>query len=301
MRDDLISNPNPMFSGLFLTRNSSYSNYDSLQLQFQRRLTRGLQALLSYSWSHSLDLNSSDVTTGWNATTTIPTTLYNVHQDYGDSDFDIRHTFSLAVTYNLPAANMQNPVARAVLRNWSIDSINSARTGTPFNVLYQPATPGAYIDQSGSEIQLRPDQIPGQPVWIGDANAPGGKRLNPGAFTVPPVLGQGTEGRNSIRGFPLLQMDIAVRRQFTLRENLNLQFRAEAFNLINHPNFGPPMNNMGICALGAQCTPVYGWGSAQTMLNQSMGASGGDYATPFGSLYQVGGPRSLQLSMKIQF
>jgi hypothetical protein len=301
MRDDLISNPNPMFSGLFLTRNSSYSNYDSLQLQFQRRLTRGLQALVSYSWSHSLDLNSADVTTGWNATTAIPTTLFNIHQDYGDSDFDIRHSFSAAITYSIPTANIQNRFARAVFRDWSIDSINTARTGTPFNVLYQPATPGAYVDQSGAAIQLRPDSIPGQPVWISDPNAPRGKRLNPAAFTIPSTLGQGSEGRNSIRGFPLVQLDIALRRQFRLGENLNLQFRAEAFNVINHPNFGPPLNNMGICSLGAQCTAVFGWGTSQAMLNQSMGASGGDYATPFGSLYQVGGPRSLQLSMKLQF
>jgi hypothetical protein len=304
LRDNLISNPNPTLSGLFLTKNSSNSNYDALQLQFERRLSRGLQALISYSWSHSLDLNSTDVITGWYATTTIPTSLYNIRQDYGDSDFDVRHTFSAAVTYNIPAGNLQNSFARAVLRDWSFDSIDSARTGAPFNVLYQPATPGAYVDDSGSAIQLRPDPISGQPVYLSDPHSPGGKRLNPAAFTIPSVIRQGWEGRNTVRGFPLVQIDLALRRQFNLMEHLHLQFRADAFNVLNHPNFGNPLNNMGTCPLVGQCSPIYGWGVSQAMLNQSLGSAGPNstsYATAFGALYQVGGPRSLQLALKLQF
>ena len=188
---------------------------------------------------------------------------------------------------------------RALLRNWSIDSITSARTGTAFNVLYDPATAGAFSGPFG-QFDLRPDQVSGQPLYLGDSNAPGGKKLNPAAFTIPSVLGQGSEGRNGIRGFPLLQIDVAVRRQFNLNERINVQVRAEAFNIINHPNFGNPLNNIGTCAIGTQCSPVYGWGTSQSMLNQSMGSSG-VYGTAFGSLYQVGGPRSMQLSMKLQF
>jgi hypothetical protein len=301
MRDDLINNPNPIMGGLFLTRNSSYSNYDALQFQFQRRLSNGLQALVSYSWSHSLDLNSADVNTGWNTSTTLPTTLYNIHQDYGNSDFDIRNSFSAAFTYNVPGTQLQNPIARAILERWSIDSINTARTGLPFNVLYAPNTPLAYKNQSGKSINLRPDQVPGQPVWIPRAGAPAGKSLNISAFTIPAELQQGSEGRNTISGFPLVQLDLGIRRQFQITERFNLQFRAEGFNVINHPNFGPPLANIGTCSLGVPCTPVFGWGTSQAMLNQSMGATGTSYATPFGSLYQVGGPRSLQLSLKLQF
>jgi Carboxypeptidase regulatory-like domain len=304
LRDDLISNPNPTLSGLFLTRNSSYSNYDALQVQFERRLSRGLQALISYSWSHSIDLNSADVTTGWYATTTIPTNLYNIKQDYGDSDFDVRHTFSAAVTYNAPGKNVQNPFARALLRDWSLDSINSARTASPFNVLYQPASPGAFVDDSGAAIQLRPDPVAGQPIYLADNSVPGGKRLNPAAFVIPSAIRQGFEGRNTVRGFPLVQVDIALRRQFSITERVRLQFRADAFNFINHPNFGNPLNNMGTCPLGGQCSPVFGWGVSQAMLNQSLGSAGPNstsYATAFGALYQVGGPRSMQIAMKLQF
>jgi hypothetical protein len=301
LRSDLLNTPNPLFSGLFLTTNKGYSNYDALQLQFERRLSHGLQALVSYAWSHSLDLNSADVSGTFGVqTATVPSNLFNIRQDYGDSNFDIRHSFSAAVSYNIPAASIGNSFVRRALRDWSIDSINSARTGLPFNVLYTPATPGAFTGPDGP-FALRPDQVSGQPVYLNDPNAPGGKELNPAAFTIPSVLQQGSEGRNTIRGFPLVQLDLAIRRQFNIAEHLKLQFRADGFNFINHPNFGNPLSNLGTCALGTSCTPVYGWGTSQGMLNSSLGAGANGYGSPLGSLYQIGGPRSFQLSMKLQF
>jgi hypothetical protein len=300
LRDDVISNPNPTLTSLFLATNKAYSSYNALQLQYQRRLSHGLQALVSYSWSHSLDLNSGDASSPWGgASVGIPSNLYNIKQEYGDSDFDIRHTFSAAVTYDFPTNHLSNPFVSGLLRNWSIDSINSARSGAPFNVAYQPLNPGAFTSPQGGTFLIRPDRVPGQPLYINDQKAPGGKRLNLAAFSIPSVVGQGTEGRNTIRGFPLLEMDVALRRQFNLTERMKLQFRAEGFNVINHPNFANPLNNLGTCAQGVPCTPVYGWGTSQTMLNQSM--AGDVYTNGFGTLYQVGGPRSLQLAIKLQF
>jgi hypothetical protein len=301
LRDGIYANPNPIVRSLFLTTNRAYSNYEGLQLQFQRRLSRGLQALLSYTWSHSLDTNSSDVSYTNAVAVTPPTPpSFNPRQDYGNSDFDIRHIFTAAVTYDIPARRLDNSLARALLQNWSVDSMSSARTGTPFSVLYTPATPGPYTDGAGNAFLFRPDRVLEQPVYISDPNAPGGKRVNLAAFSIPSVLQQGSEGRNSIRGFPLVEIDLALRRQFNVGERIRLQFRAEGFNLINHPNFGNTLSTMGICAQGVQCAPVFGWGTSQAMLNQSL-AAGGFYGSGFGSLYQVGGPRSFQLSMKLQF
>jgi hypothetical protein len=248
-----------------------------------------------------LDANSSDVTNQYTGGGTgIPVSLVSVRQDYGDSSFDIRHAFSAGLTYNIPTARISNSFARGVIRNWSLDSVISARTGTPFNVLYTPGVSGAFSGPGGT-FELRPDRVLGQPAYVSDPNTPGGKELNPAAFAVPSVLAQGSEGRNDLRGFPLFEFDVAVRRQFNIREHLNLQFRAEAFNIINHPNFANPLNTIGTCSLGVPCTPEFGFGTSQAMLNQSMGANAGSYGTGFGSLYQVGGPRSLQLSMKLQF
>jgi hypothetical protein len=248
-----------------------------------------------------LDLNSADYAYDvFSNGAGIPSQVYNIRRDYGNSDFDIRQSFSAAVTYNIPTATIRNSLAGLLLRNWSIDSIDSVRTGTPFNVLYSPATGEAFANGLSTPALFRPDQVSGQPVWISDPNAPAAKRLNPAAFTVPSTFGQGSEGRNNIRGFPLVEIDLAVRRQFNITEKVRLQFRAEGFNIINHPNFGNPLNNIGTCAMGAPCTPVFGWGTSQAMLNQSLGSSNYDGGS-LGSLYQVGGPRSLQFSVKLQF
>src|SRR5215475_5822386 len=207
LRDGIYANPNPIVRSLFLTTNRAYSNYDGLQLQFQRRLSRGLQALLSYTWSHSLDTNSSDVSYTNAVAVTPPTPpSFNPRQDYGNSDFDIRHIFTAAVTYDIPGRRLDNSLARALLQNWSVDSMSSARTGTPFSVLYTPATPGPYTDGAGNPFLFRPDRVLEQPVYISDPNAPGGKKVNLAAFSIPSVLQQGSEGRNSIRGFPLVEV-----------------------------------------------------------------------------------------------
>ena len=214
----------------------------------------------------------------------IPSQVYNIRRDYGNPlDFDIRQSVAAAVTYNVPTISTQNSFARTLLRNWSIDSISSARTGTPFNVLYSPASGEAFINGQSTPALFRPDQVSGQPIWFNDSNAPGGKELNPAAFTIPSTFGQGSEGRNNIRGFPLVEIDLAVRRQFNITEKVRLQFRAEGFNIINHPNFGNPLNNIGTCSLGTSCTPVFGWGTSQSMLNQSLGSSnydGGSLGSP---------------------
>jgi hypothetical protein len=273
LRDDVTANPNPqtqnLFTSYYLTRNSGYSNYNGLQLQFQRRLSHGLQALLSYAWSHNLDVNSSNVTYENPA---LPSTLYSIHQDYGNSDNDIRHVFSAALTYDVPAVPMNNWLAKAVTRQWSLSSNSTFRTGSPFNVLYTPAVPGAFETTQGTFL-FRPDVVPGQPVWLADSSAPGGKALNLAAFGIPGVLSQGTERRNSIHGFSLAELDLAARREFNITERVRVRFHAEGYNIINHPNFANPSNNLGTCSFGGPCTLPFGWGTSQQMLNQGLGSA----------------------------
>jgi hypothetical protein len=116
---------------------------------------------------------------------------------------------------------------------------------------------------------------------------PGGWRINPNAFSTPTESAtqfvQGDLGRNVLRGFGLSQMDLAFRRQFNLTEQIHLQFRAEAFNALDHANFGSVGNQLN--------SETFGW--AQSMFG---GAYGG-----MSALYQIGGPRSLQFSLKLQF
>jgi hypothetical protein len=108
--------------------------------------------------------------------------------------------------------------------------------------------------------------------------------LNPSAFSIPPTARQGTEPRNDIPGFGLTEVDLSLGRKFIITERLNLQFRADAFNVFNHPNFANPL---GFLEFG----PTYL--SSTEMLNQALGG--------LNPLFQQGGPRSLQLSLKLGF
>ena len=92
---------------------------------------------------------------------------------------------------------------------------------------------------------MRPDVIPGVPLYIDDPTVAGGRRFNPAALTPGPTNRQGTLPRNAFRGFPISQVDLAIRRQFELSERMRLQFRAEFFNILNHPNFADPGNFQG--------------------------------------------------------
>ncbi|HWO37639.1 MAG TPA: hypothetical protein VNO32_53370, partial [Candidatus Acidoferrum sp.] len=141
----------------------------------------------------------------------------------------------------------------------------------------------------GEAINFTPGTVPG--------GCPDGNPST-GPFCLPPqdpttgvFLRQGTLGRNALRGFGATQWDFAVHRDFPIRESIKLQFRAEMFNILNHPNFGPPNSAIG----------VGGFGESSQMLNQSLSGGTGSGAGGFNPLYQLGGPRSVQLALKLAF
>jgi len=127
------------------------------------------------------------------------------------------------------------------------------------------------------------------PLELFGSGYPGGKIFNKAAFSAAPAGQQGNFGRNVLRGFDASQADIGVQRQFRLAEAVGLRFRAEFFNILNHPNFGNPTGSLTSALFGR---------STQTLANSlgSGGANGG-----FNPLYQIGGPRSIQLALKLEF
>ncbi len=272
LRQSLLYQPNSQFTDVFgITKNQAFSNYDALELQYRRAFSSGLQALLSYTWSHSLDNASDDTVFGPD------NTVISAESDYASSDYDVRHSFSGAVHYAIPPVH-GNRVVSSIAEQWSLDSMVIARAGLPFNTWNQVTSAANGI------AHVRPDIVPGQAIWISNANAATGKSLNPSAFVLPSTYRQGTEGRNDISGFHLIQVDLSVARTFSLHENVNLDFRADAFNVFNHPNFTNPSGYL----LGG---PSYLMSTQ--MLNHGLGG--------LNALFQEGGPRSLQLSLKLQF
>jgi len=277
------SSINPNASSFSFVENGLTSDYDSLQVQFRRRLSQGLTALGSYTWSHCLDYGSQN---------------YLLAYQRGNCDFDVRHNLSAAFSYDLPSVG-KNAFLKAVLHHWGLDDRFIARTAFPVtlngNQLLQP---------NGQFYNAGLDFIAGQPVYLYGSNCdsilqanlppgkgcPGGRAINPNAFAAPPTdpntgnaLRLGTAPRNFARGFAAWQMNLAVRREFPIYENLKLQFRAEAFNIFNHPNFGTINSSFG--------QPTFGQTTAT--LSNSLGV--------LNPLYQMGGSRSMQFALKLVF
>ncbi len=267
-----------------VTRNNATSDYDGLQLQFQRRLTRGLQVLSFYSFSKSLDNTSKDSFAFASIFRIDPRT------DRGPSDFDVRHLLSASISYDVPAPPARQ-FGNALLRNWSMDSIIRVQTALPVNVLA-----GRLI--FGISGIARPDLVEGVPLYLDDPTVAGGRKINRAAFLPVPLapgtttpIRQGSLGRNALRGFPLFQIDFSVRRQFNFTERVSVQFKTDFFNILNHPNFG------SVCANLTTCGP--GFGQSLTMFGRGLGTGGINGG--FNPIFQIGGPRSIQLSLKLQY
>src|SRR5882724_2052127 len=294
LRVEGLNQPNSNFADFTvfdLTKNSAHSNYHSLQVQYRRPLSTRLQALLSYTRSHALD-NASDDTVE-----ALPQSdlVISGANDYSSSSNDVRHSFSGALTYALPSAAKTGPIS-ALTKAWSLSSLVVVRTGFPYNATVIGVGP------EGGAVFSRPDAVPGQPFYLYGSqcasvlqaapwnallpgqSCPGGKALNPAAFTFPATPRQGTEGRNNIPGFGLTQVDLSIGRRFSFGEKRGLQFRADAFNALNHPNFANPLG-------GFQFDPRQL--ASISMLNQGLGG--------LNPLFQQGGARSLQLSLRFMF
>jgi hypothetical protein len=274
-----LVNVNPNFQFIALTDNSSTSDYHALQLKYERRLSHGVQALASYTFSHSIDNASTDA---FATELNTPSSIANPNVDRGNSDFDIRHSFTAGLTYDLPAPGRPRAV-KAFLGGWSLDSFIFAQSAPPGDIV------APIFVAAGTELSPRPNVNPGVPLVLFGPQFPGGKAFNQAAFTAAPAGQQGNFGRNVLRGFGVAQADLALQRKFHLIEKLGLHFRAEFFNIFNHLNLGNPNNVVS--------SPLFGR-STQTLASSlgSGGANGG-----FSPLYQIGGPRSIQLAAKMQF
>lgn len=312
LQQESIISPNGNIGFVELVRNAATSDYHSLQTQFQRKMSKGLQALVSYTFSHSIDTASSG-SVGLSSNAFVRGADPNANR--GASDFDARHILSTAIAYNLPGLGKSSAPLHAITGGWSLDSIITARSAMPVNVL-----DNNFLGPNLNISDVRPDVVPGKPFYVSQCvdpttlavtGCPGGKGLNFSAFTDPPIdpstgftpLRQGNLGRNALRGFGAWQWDFAVRREFHIRESLGLQFRAEFFNILNHPNFANPNSDLALGDPGLNDPSVrFGSTFGQSTQMLGRGLTGSITGTGgFASIFQVGGPRSVQFALKLQF
>lgn len=262
-------------SNVNVVRNRASSDYNALQAQFRRNAGR-VRTQISYTYGKALD-NFSDETTPGAAISRLDREL-----DRGPADFDVRHNFVAALSWNAPA-----PLWPKLFGGWGFDLFQRMRTATPVNIV-------SGIDplNLGITTIVRPDLVAGQPLYLDDAKAPGGRRFNSAAFAAPAAGRQGSLGRNVMRGFRMQQTDLGVRRDFRIRERLRLEWRGDFFNLFNHANFGDPSATL---LGGSTVNPLFGLSSNMLGRTLSMGSGG------LSPLFQVGGPRSIQFSLKVAF
>lgn len=292
LRKDLVIPEGSIFEKLrsqaTATYNFGHSYYNALQLQFMRRLSRGLQALVTYSLSQSMDTVSTDNGDEAEGVELIGRSIQELKSQatpIAPSDFDIRQVFSTAVSWELPVPRRK---AFGFLNGWTLDGIARVHSAPPLNVTFARRTPYT--------VFVQPDAVPGQPFWIPDANQPRGRVLNPAAFSQPAGF-SGNLPRNVISGFPFSQVDAALQRRFRLNERLLLDVRAEYFNVFNHPNFGKPFTLIGLPGYW----PLEDFGKVfpGDTLNEALG--GGGQAGGQVGIYAPGGPRSAQFTLRLRF
>jgi hypothetical protein len=258
------------------------SSYNGLSVSVRRPFSNGLLIAANYAYTHELDNGSNGSGDGDNLS---PQNAMCVACDWASGAWDARHVANGNVVYELPfglGKSMLNErnVASAIAGNWRLTTTALARTGFPVNVLL----PGSYIPPDGNSGTQRPDLVPGVPL-----TPPGGRRvaewINPAAFALP--AGEfGDAPRNLVRGPGTWQIDIGAAKTIALKESAQLEFRAEFYNIFNHPQLGQPQSTFN-------ASNTTGFGSILNTVNTSIVSP----ITPVGS----GTPREMQFAVRLNF
>jgi hypothetical protein len=286
--------PNSGFANENLDSDELNSSYHALQVQV-RRNARRLNLEANYTWSHEID-DMVNVFGGFSNPS-------NPNFDRGPGDWDIRHNFTASALYNLPDLKGSNSLVRSVLGGWQTSNIVQTRTGGTVN---------PQLESGFFGIPVRPD-LTGQPLRLSNSKWPTSS-YNVQAFQVDPNFdgtpgqGLGNAGRNSLRAPGFFQWDFSLMKNFPVKEKVTVQFRADIFNLLNHPNFGNP--DVGICtAIDVPVTtPAPGCALRPTptdpnhqALNPNFGRVGQTIASSNSSLVGTGTARQEQFSLKVIF
>jgi len=240
-----VSRPDPRFDDIDLLESRANSNYNALQMRFQQRLARGFSALASYTWSKSIDDASNFFSSAGDPN--FPQNSYNVAAERGRSNFDVSHRLSVSYSYALPFRHVDG-VAGKLVNGWETFGIVTLQTGRPFTVALL-----SEIDNSGTGRSILGFGANDRPNLVGSpelSNQTTSQWFNTAAFAFPAPGTFGNAGRNILEGPGFQSVNASLVKNTALTERVKLQFRAEAFNLFNHPNFNLPDNFLGSPTFG---------------------------------------------------
>jgi hypothetical protein len=246
-----VPRPDPRFDDIDLLESRGNSNYHALQTRFQQRLFHGLTSLVSYTWSRSIDDASNFFSSAGDPN--FPQNSFDVAAERGRSNFDVRHRFSASYSYALPFGKGRQHLAddgwvSTVLSGWETHGIITLQTGRPFTVALL-----SELDNSGTGRSILGFGANDRPNIVGNpelSNPTPDRWFNTAAFAFPPQGTFGNAGRNILDGPGFQNVNASLMKNTSLTERLNLQFRAEIFNLLNHPNFNLPDNFLGSPTFG---------------------------------------------------
>ena len=304
-------------------------HYNSLQTTINRRFSKGLTLGLQHTWGRSVGTSngSNEAVTAGN--------LKNFDYDFGNNSYDVRHSLNFTALWEVPvgkgrALDLSGPL-NYIAGGWELGGVYNYRTGLPIQLLitrndivYRDRRNGkvygtpvivdgivqtdALVNSPGggaSRQFRRPDVIAGVDPFI-----VGGDRLaylNPAAFAVPAPGTYGNLGRNALAGPDLAQMDLTLHKQIPVTERVNVEFRAEIYNLLNRANFTNPPATLGVglpngytATSGSEPTPAGGQ-PGQSFTSSAAGGAFGRFNSTVANTVGLGAQRQIQLSLRLNF
>jgi hypothetical protein len=250
----------PYIAPTFYDRSNGTSSYNAGQLQLDKRYTRGLSYSVGYTYSKSINAGGD----GWfGAEGGVPVDPYhpNAFGSRSVAGTDLTHVLTENTIYQVPIGKGQrwstgHAVADYILGNWQLNNFLTLRSGLPFTpIISSDIANTGNVGWAGYEHA----NLVGDP----HKNVPAGFNFNPTAFTTPAQYTYGTAGRNSLRSQRYINMDASIFRQFPVWGERRFEFRAEAFNLFNHPVMGSPHNDINN---GSQFGLITGTSSTERQL-----------------------------------
>jgi carboxypeptidase family protein len=288
-RDPGINDPAyPQYAAVDVFSDSANSTYNGLQTTVRLQQFHGFSGFSTYTFSKSLDGASDGINFNF-ANAAFPQDSTNLPAEKGPSTFDTRHRWTSAINYAVPDLHHLPHILGS---GWQLNSVVTVQSGRPINII---------TDEGGvnSNFVERPDILPGVnpilPHWT-----PTTGYLNPAAFAYPAITAAdpngyfGDLGRDQIYGPGFWNYDFSTTKNFQLRERLQLQFRAEFFNIFNHPNFALPSNVITPGLLADHGTPNSNAGPAG-LITQTPDVAQGNPGLG------GGGPRVMQFGLRLQF
>ena len=257
--------PDPRFADITLIESRARSRFDSLQARFQQRYDFGCTMIVAYTLSKSMDDASSFFASAGDPN--FPQDSRNPGAEWGRSNFDIRHRFSMSFSYGIPFGVGREGTLAALLGDWTVSGIVTMQSGRPFTAALLPEHDNSNTGRTslGFGANDRPNVVDDPRL-----NTPGPNQwFDTGAFMLPPFGSFGNAGRNILEGPGYQNVNVALLKQIRISPRTRLQLRIEAFNLLNRTNFDLPDNFYG--------------------------------SPTFGQVLSAGSPRHVQLGARLMF